>query len=298
MMMGKTAITTILTAAVLLFLIPASGVWAMEGPVEQTGALEIYKDAKMAIYQKDWAKAVELLKGFKADFSGSTYFDDSLYWLAYSLHKLKRYDKALKNLDELIGTCKGSSWVDDAEVLRVKIAAALVRGGQERYMKYILNAVRAGTGFRPGISPDTKVVALDALLRIDVDRALPYIEKALKKAKSDAFRAKLVFMLRGVGDKRVRALLRGTLLEKPRWVRRVEPVFPIEALKEHIQGDVVLEVVTDPGGYVVEAKVTRGHPLLRDAAIQAVKRWKHEPTPVDGKPISRVFEVTLTFEIY
>ncbi|MCP4216561.1 MAG: energy transducer TonB [bacterium] len=78
----------------------------------------------------------------------------------------------------------------------------------------------------------------------------------------------------------------------------MEPIYPSGALRKKIQGDVVLEVVTGPDGHVEKATVLSGHQLLREAAVKAAMQWVHDPTPVDGKPASRVFTVTLNFEMY
>lgn len=289
-----------ITLMVILFIFTPANL------IGEERAMEIYKEAKMAIYRNDWPKAIDLLKTFEKDFPGSHYMDDSIYWLAYSLNKLSLYEdpdrevevkkQALQYLNQLIETRKDSPWADDAKILRIKVSFQLVHGGAGEYLDNILKVVESRAGNETEI--DLKVVALDALVQVDTERALPYLETILKETTNEELRSKVVFILNNSRDKRLRSLVRRTLLEKPRWIRKVEPVYPIEALRRLIAGQVTLEVVTDPEGNVIEAAVKKGHPLLRNAALQAVKQWKHEPTPVDGESISRVFTVTITFEIY
>ncbi|MFB0565753.1 MAG: hypothetical protein ACETWK_08760, partial [Candidatus Aminicenantaceae bacterium] len=59
---------------------------------EEKKAYEMYKKAKMYIYQKDWGQAVEVLRKFaEAEaYRKSKYVDDSLYWLSYSLNRLSK----------------------------------------------------------------------------------------------------------------------------------------------------------------------------------------------------------------
>ena len=56
---------------------------------------EIYEKAKKSIFQKDWDAAIKGFEAIVEEFKNSSYQDDSLYWLGYSL------DKASRNLDEL-----------------------------------------------------------------------------------------------------------------------------------------------------------------------------------------------------
>jgi protein TonB len=47
-------------------------------------------------------------------------------------------------------------------------------------------------------------------------------------------------------------------------------------------------------GRVTKAIAISGHPLLRDAAVDAARRWVFEPTMVDGNPVET--ELVLTFD--
>jgi len=58
---------------------------------------------------------------------------------------------------------------------------------------------------------------------------------------------------------------------------RVYPDYPPLARKMNIRGKVRLLVVVSPNGNLKEAKVVGGNPILVDAAVDAVKKWKFEP---------------------
>lgn len=60
---------------------------------------------------------------------------------------------------------------------------------------------------------------------------------------------------------------------------KVAPVYPDIARKMSISGVVRMQVVVEPNGTLKEAKVVGGHPLLVNAAMDAVKKWKFEPGP-------------------
>lgn len=60
-------------------------------------------------------------------------------------------------------------------------------------------------------------------------------------------------------------------------ITRVAPSYPELARRMHIGGVVKVEAVVRPNGTVKSARVLGGHPVLVDAAIQAVEKWKFEP---------------------
>ena len=57
---------------------------------------------------------------------------------------------------------------------------------------------------------------------------------------------------------------------------KVAPMYPDLARRMGLSGMVKLEVVIAPDGTVKETKVIGGHPILVNAAIDAVKKWKFE----------------------
>ena len=60
---------------------------------------------------------------------------------------------------------------------------------------------------------------------------------------------------------------------------KVAPTYPEIARRMAIAGKVKLAVVIAPNGTVRDAKVIGGHPILVNAAMDAVKKWKYEPSP-------------------
>ena len=69
---------------------------------------------------------------------------------------------------------------------------------------------------------------------------------------------------------------------------RVSPQYPELARRMSIGGKVKLVVVVAPNGSVKSTKPVGGHPLLVNAAQDAVKRWKFEPA---GDESSGVVEI-------
>jgi TonB family protein len=57
---------------------------------------------------------------------------------------------------------------------------------------------------------------------------------------------------------------------------RVAPVYPDLAKKMHIHGAVRVEAVVRPNGTVKSTRVLGGNPVLVDAAVDAIGKWKFE----------------------
>jgi TonB family protein len=72
---------------------------------------------------------------------------------------------------------------------------------------------------------------------------------------------------------------------------RVNPTYPEIARRMSITGRVKLAVVIAANGNVKETKVIGGHPILVNAAMDAVKRWKYEPSSNESSGT-----VEITFE--
>jgi periplasmic protein TonB len=87
----------------------------------------------------------------------------------------------------------------------------------------------------------------------------------------------------------------GGNVKEPRLVSSVLPVYPIGAIQAGVSGDVVIQTTIDKTGKVAEMHVVSGSPLLRQAALDALRRWKYEPSTLDGQPVAVQMQVTIKF---
>jgi protein TonB len=87
----------------------------------------------------------------------------------------------------------------------------------------------------------------------------------------------------------------GSLLKPPKLVSSVLPVYPQIAQAAGVQGDVVLQVSVEKSGNVSAAKVLSGPAMLRNAALDAVKQWKYEPSMLDGQAVATQMTVRILF---
>jgi periplasmic protein TonB len=78
-------------------------------------------------------------------------------------------------------------------------------------------------------------------------------------------------------------------------INQTRPVYPALAIQARIQGNVVLHAIIDKDGKVAQLEVISGHPLLVQAALDAVKQWRYKPTLLNGDPVEVDTTITVTF---
>ena len=64
-------------------------------------------------------------------------------------------------------------------------------------------------------------------------------------------------------------------------IYRVEPEYPADLKRIGIGGYVRVEATISPSGAVEDATIAGGNPVLAEAAVKAVKKWKY--APLDSK---------------
>ena len=75
------------------------------------------------------------------------------------------------------------------------------------------------------------------------------------------------------------------------------PEYPRLPRLRRIQGIVILEVTVDRRGGVSNVSVLRAAGEgFDEAAVEAVRQWRYEPTMVNGRPVSVILTETVRFE--
>jgi tetratricopeptide (TPR) repeat protein len=138
---------------------------------------DAYSAAQDALNQGDYAQAAD---GFDAvaKMNGSK-ADAALYWKAYALNKQARRNEALSTIKELRNRFPKSNYVRTAASLEVDINRA------------------SGNPTTPTAEGDDemKMIALQALMDQNEDRALPILEKILTGNSSQRVKDKAMFVL-------------------------------------------------------------------------------------------------------
>ena len=89
----------------------------------------------------------------------------------------------------------------------------------------------------------------------------------------------------------------GGNVQQSRLKYRPAPRYPAEARDQGITGTVRLEVVIGTDGSVDELKVIAGHPILAEAAVEAVRQWRYVPTLLNGRPVEVASTIDVVFTL-
>ena len=162
------------------------------------GATDLYEQARNAIEQEQYGKALGQLDALIARFDGKSLADSianrvdaAMYWKAYSLGKQRELTEALKTLETMQSRFADSRWLKDAMALKVEMMQA---SGQ-------------------AVSPDSqtdediKLLALRGLMQSDPDRAVPMIEQLLSGSSSIKVKENALFVLSQSKSARAREIL-------------------------------------------------------------------------------------------
>ena len=82
-----------------------------------------------------------------------------------------------------------------------------------------------------------------------------------------------------------------------RIVNRTAPVYPPLARQTRISGTVRLHAIIAKDGTVQQLEVLSGHPLLVQAALDAVRQWRYQPTLLNGEPVEVDTTVDVIFSL-
>ncbi len=87
----------------------------------------------------------------------------------------------------------------------------------------------------------------------------------------------------------------GSLVERA--AQKVSPSYPPIARNAHVSGVVTVYLEIDETGSVVAVQRTDGPQLLRQAAIDAARKWKFKPTLVDGQAVRILGFINFNFTL-
>lgn len=89
----------------------------------------------------------------------------------------------------------------------------------------------------------------------------------------------------------------GGRIQNARILRKVQPVYPQEAIEQQVSGVVKLEAVIGTNGAVRDLKLIQGHPMLAGAAMDAVSQWLYRPTRLNDREVEVVTLIDVVFNL-
>jgi len=82
-----------------------------------------------------------------------------------------------------------------------------------------------------------------------------------------------------------------------RLVTAVKPAYPAAARAAGIVGMVNLQGIVGVDGTLTGLRVLSGNSTLTEAAMEAVRQWRYQPTMLNGEPVEVITDITVEFEL-
>jgi HEAT repeat protein len=241
--------------------------WAEADPADS-----LYKAAREALNRSDYRRAATLFDQITSRYPKSAYSGDAYYYRAFALYRAggeANLRLASRALDEQHSRFPRAKTADDANELRVRIRGDLAKRGDADAAAQVTSAASEapacpkGSGERDNDESDIRTAALNALLQMDSESALPIIKQVLQKrdACSAAMRKKAVFLLSQKQTSETEATLIDVVRNDPSKDVRETAVFWLG------------QVHTDKAASMLEEIATSGADVdLRDKAIFALSQ--------------------------
>lgn len=80
-------------------------------------------------------------------------------------------------------------------------------------------------------------------------------------------------------------------------IERVQPIYPALAKSARVQGTVEFTATISKEGAIENLQLVRGHPLLVNAAREAVLKWRYRPTLLNGQPVEIITDIVVNFTL-
>ncbi len=89
----------------------------------------------------------------------------------------------------------------------------------------------------------------------------------------------------------------GGVVAEANVISRVQPAYPALAKSARVEGTVEFTAIISKQGKVENLRLLRGHPLLVDAARDAILKWQYRPTMLNGEPVEVLTTITINFRL-
>lgn len=213
--------------------------WLPDDPADS-----LYREARSALQRSEFTKAAQMFKQIRERYPRSEYVGDSFYWEAFSRYRMGGTDQLKTALDLLRAQQErfaSTGTRSDAMTLEARIHGELARRGDENSAQWVADHARgpsSGVGYsgsgtrRQGSTcgddeDDLRIAALNALLQMDADQAMPILKKVLARRDpgSECLRRKAVFLVSQKRSTETEDILLGLVRNDPDQEVREQAVF-------------------------------------------------------------------------
>lgn len=98
-------------------------------------------------------------------------------------------------------------------------------------------------------------------------------------------------------DNSAAPVLQGGRVQAAKLIKQVIPQYPALARQARISGTVRLQGLIAKDGTIKDLQLISGHPLLVQAALQAVRQWVYRPTTLNGEVVEVAAPIDVVFTL-
>jgi HEAT repeat protein len=212
--------------------------WAEADPADS-----LYREARETLNHGEYRRAAMLFGQVVQRYPASVYAADALYWRAFALYRSGSENDlrdALRALSDQRVRYPKAATTADASALEVRIHGVLARRGDRSSAAAVsTSAAEQGScasGSDRDDEGDVRTAALNALLQMDAERAMPIIKQVLARrdACSVPLRRKAVFLLSQKPTAETETLMLDVVRRDPNQRVREEAVFWLGQLHSEV----------------------------------------------------------------
>ncbi len=265
-------------------------------PAAQDPSDAAYRAAGDAMSRGDYTRAAELYGDIVRRYPTSKVAESAAYYQAFALYRIGGTDKLKAARDVLVrngekypGLAKG-----EPAALRTRICGELARRGDEECAAEVAAKARASEGATARANAasranatancpadddenDERIAALNALLQMDSERAMPVLQKVLERrdACSAVLRKKAVFLVSQKRSPETADLLLKIARNDPDKEVREQAVFWLSQVSDERAVDMLQDILRNSGDETLQNKALfalsqhrsgRGAAILREFA--------------------------------
>jgi TolA-binding protein len=175
--------------------------WSADDPADS-----LYRSAREALNRGEYRAAAASFAQIVERYPDSAYAADALYWEAYAHYRIGDTGElraALRALDAQKSRYPKAATRGDADALAVRVRGALARAGDADAAESVtaqatqVKPCRTRTGKDPDDDDDERAAALNALMQMNAEQAMPILRQVLARrdACSASLREKAVFLV-------------------------------------------------------------------------------------------------------
>jgi hypothetical protein len=284
--------------------LPSSGFRLPASALDEADPADsLFRAARDAMSKGDYKKAADLFRDLRKRYPKSDRVSEALYYEAFSLYRRGEsgdLNRALGALDALKASYPSVASKGDANSLRTRICGELAKRGDSDCAEQITERANddkrrasKGSGDCPSgdEDDDERVIALNALLQMDGERALPILEKVLARRDkcSERLRRKAVFLVSQKNTPATADILMKAAHDDPDSEVREQAVFWLSQVHDERVVDMLNTILADAKDQALQEKaifaLSQNRSAKAGAALRAYAEREDAPSELREKAI-------------